>query len=194
MRLVTLNLICSVNKSEARRIAADMLKNISTAKALIFDLRDNIGGSPRMIEFISSYLFHQPTKLNMFFDRNGEQVSHSLTFMDIPGKRFAKDIPIYVLTSSLTFSAAEEFSYNLQSFNKAKIVGEITGGGAHPVQTRRANQFLRVTVPFWRAYNPITKTNWEGVGVIPDMEIENELALSTTIKLILEQNKKNQVK
>lgn len=169
----------------ARKEATKMLSKVKDAKALIFDLRDNIGGSPRMIEFISSYLFDKPTKLNLFYDRNGHEVGQSLTFTDIPGKRFDNDLPVYVLTSSTTFSAAEEFTYNLQSFGRATIVGETTGGGAHPISPFDVNRHFTVIVPFRRAYNPITKTNWEGVGVIPDIKTTSADALSVATRVAL---------
>lgn len=166
----------------AKKQATKMLSKLKQAKAVIFDLRDNIGGSPRMIEFISSYIFHQPTQLNVFYDRNGKEVGQSMTFLDIPGERFDKDMPIYVLTSNNTFSAAEEFSYNLQSFGKAKIVGETTGGGAHPIQPYPINKHFTLVVPVRRAYNPVTKTNWEGIGVIPDIKSTSVDALDTAVK------------
>lgn len=166
----------------AKKEATKMLGRLKGAKALIFDVRDNIGGSPQMIEFISSYLFHQPTRLNVFYDRKGNEVGQSMTYMDIPGTRFEKDIPIYVLTSQLTFSAAEEFSYNLQSFDKATIVGETTGGGAHPIEPYKLNGNFTLIVPVRRAFNPITKTNWEGVGVKPDIKAKAIDALDVAIE------------
>ena len=88
------------------------------------------------------------------------------------------DVPVYVLTSGFTFSAAEEFTYNLKNLKRAKIVGETTGGGAHPVTSRRFPSLgITVSVPFGRAINPITGTNWEGTGVTPDIERPQEEAL-----------------
>ena len=77
------------------------------------------------------------------------------------------DKPVFVLTSNRTFSAAEEFTYNLKHLKRATIVGETTGGGAHPVTSYGVNKYFTLRVPYARAVNPITKTNWEGVGVIP---------------------------
>jgi tetratricopeptide (TPR) repeat protein len=86
-------------------------------------------------------------------------------------------VPLFILTSNRTFSAAEDFSYNLQARNRAKVIGETTGGGAHPVKFERmANGFVFV-VPYARSINPITQTNWEGVGVIPDIKVTAEMAL-----------------
>ena len=95
-------------------------------------------------------------------------------------------MPVYVLTSTDTFSGAEEFSYNLKSLKRATIIGEVTGGGAHPATERRLDEHFLMVVPFARAINPITKTNWEGVGVQPDVKVAREIALETAEKMALE--------
>ena len=98
--------------------------------------------------------------------------------LNVPGKKFvAKDV--YVLTSKRTFSAAEEFTYNLQTQKRATIVGETTGGGAHPGGPQPINDHFAVWVPSGRAANPVTKTNWEGTGVKPDIEVPADQALKT---------------
>jgi C-terminal processing protease CtpA/Prc len=124
-----------------------------------------------MIQFISSYLFDEPTHLNSFYDRLSNKTSETWTLQEIPGRRFAADLPVYVLTSSYTGSAAEEFTYNLKHLKRATIMGETTGGAAHPVVERVINDRFRMLVPYARAENPITKTNWEGVGVIPHIKV-----------------------
>jgi C-terminal processing protease CtpA/Prc len=76
---------------------------------------------------------------------------------------------VYVLTSGETFSGGEEFSYDLQNLKRAKLVGETTGGGANPGGPARVAEHFALFVPSGRAISPITKTNWEGVGVKPDV-------------------------
>ena len=88
-----------------------------------------------------------------------------------------------MLTSSRTFSGAEEFTYNLKNLKRATIVGETTGGGAHPVSGHRIDDRFVIGVPFARAINPITKTNWEGTGVEPDVKVAAPDALTTAQKL-----------
>jgi C-terminal processing protease CtpA/Prc len=106
----------------------------------------------------------------------------------VPGKRFVKK-PVYVLTSKRTFSAAEECTYNLKNLNRATIVGETTGGGAHPGGAERIADHFLVFVPSGRAINPISKTNWEGTGVKPDIETPGDLALKTAHVAALERLK-----
>lgn len=147
--------------------------------ALIFDLRNNGGGSPSMIQLLSSYLLpgEEPTHLNSFFIREGDRTEQYWTQAWVPGSRLAK-VPVFVLTSKTTFSAAEEFTYNLKNLKRATIVGETTGGGAHPVDGHRVEGYpVFMSLPFGRAINPITGTNWEGTGVAPDVDVAASEAL-----------------
>jgi len=138
--------------------------------ALIVDLRENGGGNPAGIALISSYLFDKPTHLNDMYFRRGDRTEQFWELPDVPGRRRA-GTDVYVLTSDHTFSGAEEFSYNLKNLKRAKIIGEVTAGGAHPVSGHRINDHFGIGVPFARAINPITKTNWEGTGVEPDEKV-----------------------
>ena len=103
----------------------------------------------------------------------------------VPGQRLM-DVIVYVLTSNNTFSAAEEFCYNLQNLKRDVIVGEVTGGGAHPGDDHVLNKELCVFIPHGRAINPISGTNWEGVGVRPDVEVPSEKAFEVAIDLASE--------
>lgn len=156
---------------EAMNVAAGAMAFLTNCDALVFDLRENGGGSPEMIAFLSSYLFDKPTHLNNFYDRSSNKTEEFWTRESVPGKRFANDLPVFVLTSKYTFSGAEEFAYNLLNLKRATIVGETTGGGAHPVRPVAVNNRISVMVPYARAENPISKTNWEGVGVKPHIEV-----------------------
>src|SRR5262249_10427141 len=88
----------------------------------------------------------------------------------VAGRRFGGKKPIYVLTSSQTFSGGEEFTYDLQALERAVVVGERTAGGAHLTAPVRIDDHFTLRVPFARAVNPITHTDWEGVGVMPAVE------------------------
>ncbi|HMU46447.1 MAG TPA: S41 family peptidase [Chitinophagaceae bacterium] len=152
---------------------------LSNADALIIDLRQNGGGSPSMIQLITSYLYGpEPVHLNNFYFRPTNENTQTWTLPYVPGKR-RPDVPVYILTSNRTFSAAEEFTYNLKNLKRATIVGETTGGGAHPGGTLAATDRFTLWVPKGRAINPITNTNWEGAGVEPDIKIVASNALET---------------
>jgi hypothetical protein len=162
--------------------AMNFLGNVD---ALIFDLRENGGGEPSMIALISTYLFSEATHLNDLWERKSNTTEQYWTLPYVPGKRMA-DVPVFVLTSKRTFSGAEEFCYSLKNLKRATIVGETTGGGAHPVAPHRIDEHFGIGVPFARAINPISKTNWEGVGVEPDVKVAAADALSTAQKLASE--------
>lgn len=165
---------------ETAREAMDLLIQ---QDAIIFDLRQNGGGSPSMIRFISSYLFgEEPVHLNTFYWRPADRYEESWTMPD-QASTHKPDMPIYVLTSDYTFSAAEEFTYNLKHLKRATIIGETTGGGAHPGGPMVINQGFLVNVPQGKAINPITKTNWEGVGIAPHIATSEEEALEKAIDL-----------
>ena len=89
-----------------------------------------------------------------------------------------------MLTSAHTFSAAEAFAYDLQALRRATIVGETTGGGAHPASEGLLGDHFAISVPWGNSINPITGTNWEGVGVVPDIKVSADEALAAVLKLI----------
>lgn len=160
--------------------AAAAFTFLGNTDALIIDVRRNGGGSPFMVAQVSSYLFGPDTVLlNSLYWRPRNRTDDFYTHREIPGTRYGPDKPIYVLTSRNTFSGAEEFCYNLQTRKRATIVGDTTGGGAHPGGVQRVTDHFAVWVPTGRAINPITKTNWERVGVRPDVAVPADQALKT---------------
>ena len=156
------------------KTAVAAMNFLANSQALIFDLRENGGGSPSLIQLISSYLFDEPVHLNSFYIRKTGETKQFWTQANVEGSKLT-DIPVYVLTSKFTFSGAEEFTYNLKNMKRGTIVGETTGGGAHPVEFHAFESYnVGLSVPFGRAVNPITKTNWEGTGVEPDISVPSQ--------------------
>jgi hypothetical protein len=156
---------------------------LAGTRALIIDLRENGGGSPAMVSYIASYLFSHRTHLNDLWNRHTGNTEEFWTDDSVPGRHFGGEKPVYVLTSSRTFSGAEEFTYDLKTQKRATVVGETTGGGAHPVSGHRIDEHFMIGVPEARAINPLTHTNWEGVGVEPDVKVPAADALATAEKL-----------
>jgi C-terminal processing protease CtpA/Prc len=150
---------------------------LAGSDAVIIDLRNNGGGSPSMIQLISSYFFDEPVHLNSFYIRDEDKTKQFWSHAYVEGDRMT-DTDLYVLTSGRTFSAAEEFTYNMKNLERATIVGETTGGGAHPVRfVGFPDLKVSLSLPFGRAINPISGTNWEGTGVEPDIEVPQARAL-----------------
>lgn len=148
---------------------------VSHAKALIIDLRHTVGGDPHTVALVCSHLLDEPTHLNTIYSREDDSYHQFWSQPHVQGKRFSK--PVYVLTSGATFSAGEELTYDLQQLGRATIVGETTGGGAHPRRGFTVHPHLEATIPTARAINPVSGTNWELVGVVPDIEVPADEAL-----------------
>ena len=170
-------------EESARDVASAAMNFLANSEALIIDLRENGGGSPGMVAYLTSYLFEDRVHLNSIYSRPEDETREFWTQPDVPGRKLAESAKVYVLTSSRTFSGAEEFSYNLQNLKRATIVGETTGGGAHPVMAVFLGKRFSMSMPFARAINPITNTNWEGVGVVPDVKVDAGQALDKAIEL-----------
>jgi hypothetical protein len=171
--------------AEAGPTAIAAMNFLAYCDAIIVDLRQNGGGEPAQIQLISSYLFEEPVHLNDLYARATDQTENYWTLPYVPGARASK-ADVYVLTSARTFSGAEEFSYNLQNLKRATIIGETTGGGAHPTNAMIVQHDFILRVPFARAINPVSKTNWEGTGVKPDIACPAAEAFDKAYALALE--------
>lgn len=165
----------------ASSIADEHMKTLAAAKAIIIDLRSNGGGSPDMVQYLCSYFFDKKIHLNSIYNRLTNSTREFWTTEVNGEKRPA--IPLFVLTSNRTFSGAEEFSYNMQTQKRATLIGETTGGGANPGGFYPINKELSIFIPTGKAINPITGTNWEGVGVKPDIAVPASEALEKAIEL-----------
>lgn len=162
---------------------------VAHTDALIFDIRENGGGQPDMVTLVCSYLFDEPTHLIDIYNRHENTTRQNWTVSYLPGARYDK--PVYVLTSHQTFSGAEEFAFDLKNQKRATIVGEVTGGGAHPVSGHPVGDFFMIGVPFAKSMDPVTKKNWEGTGVEPDVKVGAGDALATAEKLAAEKIQKD---
>lgn len=158
---------------------------LQNTDAIILDLRNNGGGYPQMVQLITSYFVdEEPVHLNTFYSRVNDKYSQYWTLPYVPGKRLP-NVQLYILIGNSTFSAAEEFSYNLKHLKRAILIGETTGGGAHPGESFQINDTFKVWTPTGRAINPITKKNWEGVGVIPHIKTnEKDALISAQLKAL----------
>ena len=145
--------------------------------AIIFDLRVTLGGEPNMIQLLLSYFFNESVQLSSFYIRKEDKEKQFWTFKHVNGPQMA-DVKLYVLISQQTPSAAEAFAYDLKHLKRAMIIGETTRGAAHPSEEITfASLNIVISVPYGRAINPITGTNWEGVGVVPHKQVSANEAL-----------------
>jgi hypothetical protein len=158
---------------------------LEKTRALIVDVRRNGGGSPEAVSYLVSYFLRsaQPVHINTFINRNpGTETFRSTDFFSKTTPFSYAGKPVYVLTSVRTFSGGEEFAYDMQVMKLAQLVGETTGGGANPGGTGPLAAGLTMFIPGGRARNPITGTNWEGVGVVPDVAVSSENALKVALE------------
>jgi C-terminal processing protease CtpA/Prc len=187
---IGLLVITSIDEAEyAAPVIAGAMAVLASTRAMIIDVRANGGGAPSGVAFLCSYLFPpEPVHLNDIYTRPGDHTQQYWTLPHVPGERYV-DKPVYVLTSGRTFSGAEEIAYNLQQLGRATVVGEQTGGGANPVDLYQLDAHFELRVPSGRAINPITATNWEGIGVTPDVRVDAADALQvahlTALRTIL---------
>jgi C-terminal processing protease CtpA/Prc len=160
---------------------------VAGTHALIIDLRRNHGGSPDGVVFWCSYLFpeHPATHLNDIFHADTGETRQFWALPYVPGTRYL-DRPVYVLTSSRTFSGGEDFCYTLQALDRAQVIGETTGGGAHPTRGFPISAAVHIAIPFARSINPVTGTNWQGTGVVPDVAVPEAQAYDTAYATALQ--------
>jgi len=162
--------------------ATAALDFVANTDAVIFDVRQNGGGEPSMVQFLISHFLdpHQSVAINTFVSRQNEHPVqlNSLTHLSSVAR---PNVPVFVLTSGRTGSAAEAFAYHLQAMERATIVGETTYGAGNPGDTFALDAGYLLFVSTGSAQNPITGTNWEGVGVAPDVEVQSDAALDAAL-------------
>jgi len=168
-----------------KAVADAYMKLMSRTDAIIIDLSKNGGGSPKMVQYLCSFFFDKKVHLNSLYYREGDRTIEFWTLDEVGGIKMP-NVPLFVITSDRTFSGAEEFSYNMQTQKRAILVGQTSGGGANPGGTMGINENLSVFIPTGKAINPVTLTNWEGIGVVPEVETTIEETLDKTYELAKE--------
>lgn len=178
---------CKLNELPPVHVAGEMFRGIiallENVDAVIIDLSDCEGGAPDMVQFIASHFVEANQPLSGIEERGGINYEEWHTLNELESPRLLEK-PLVILSSKVTFSAAEALAYDLQALKRATIIGETSRGGAHlsTFQTFEGKFLLRCSVA--RALNPVTKSNWEGTGVIPD--IASNTALLSAQKYLLE--------
>jgi retinol-binding protein 3 len=164
---------------EARDMIAAAMKFLENADAIIIDVRENGGGSG---DYLSSFFLPYPTQLTSWYYRKQNYTEEFWTTNEMEGKPLTA-VPLFLLIGKNTFSAAEIFAYDLQARKRAVLIGEPTKGGAHSIDLYKIDDQFEINISTSRAINPVTRTNWEGTGVIPDIQVAPAQALATAIEL-----------
>ena len=181
-----IEIIAFAGMNDATRDAVqDAMNRVADARALIIDLRRNGGGGAEMVAHIASYLLgDERVQMSSVYWRTLDDTIHFHTDPRVPGAKFGASKPVFVLTGPGTFSAAEAFVYDLKARNRITVVGEKTNGGANPGGSHSLPGGLRVFVPAGRAINPVTRTNWEGTGVSPDVAVPADSAFAVALRML----------
>lgn len=173
---------------EAKNTYEAAFRFVSNTKALIIDMRYCRGGWPPTVNAFLNYFFEKRLPMNHIIDHNLDTIKY---FTDPKATPFKLNMPVYVLTSKQTFSGAEDFTYALKVAKRAIIIGDTTGGGAHPTETVPLGQGFVMRIPKARSFNEITRGNWEGTGVYPDVSVKSALALEKAKLLIFKDRFEN---
>lgn len=159
------------------------MEKLSQAGAIVIDLRDNTGGFPDMVASVAAELLDQPV---LWY--NPRATPNASMLSPARGSTLGKK-PVYILTSSRTFSGAEHFAYDLKMLKRATVIGETTRGG-HPGAAYRIDDHFWMAVPEVRKPSPYGTLDWQGPGVEPDVKVSAADALKVAEKLALERHKK----
>ncbi|MFZ6638413.1 S41 family peptidase [Undibacterium sp. TC4M20W] len=166
---------------------AAVMNKLADTDGLIIDLRNNGGGGGDSVALLISYLVDEPTRLNDTWERTTGITTQYWTQDKLDGKRYGGKKPVLILAGPNTKSAAESFAYQMQALKRATVIGERTWGGANASRPYRLSEYFAAFIPSRRSISPITHTNWEGVGVIPDVATKPDDALAAAKDLMQRQ-------
>ncbi|MBU1620384.1 MAG: S41 family peptidase [Gammaproteobacteria bacterium] len=168
---------------EAHKVGHAALVFLSHSDHIVIDLRDSGGGSPQLVQYLISHFVPEGTLLWDLLDRNGKS-TEQVKSLAVPDSELLKTKPLYILQSEELVSAGEFFSYTLQQLGRAVLIGETSAGLAHYTGAAQVNDWLFVRIPMFRPVNPITGTNFEAVGVEPNIRVSAEMALYTALRVV----------
>lgn len=163
---------------------ATAMNKLADTDGLIVDVRVNQGGLPNTVALLVSYFVDQRTRVNDIWDRTTGMTTQQWTTDRLPGERYGGKKPVVILVGPKTKSAGEDFAYTMQAMKRATVLGELTWGGANPSRPYRVSDYFAALIPSRRTINPITQTNWEGVGVIPDIQAAHDESLDMALGLL----------
>jgi len=163
---------------------ATAMNELADTDGLIIDLRNNGGGGGDSVALLTSYFFDERTRLNDTWERSTGITTQYWTQDKLDGKRYGGKKPVFLLADANTKSAAEAFAYTMQTLKRATVIGERTWGGAHAARPYRLGEHFYAVIPSRRTISQITGTNWEGVGVIPDIAATPDNALAVARDLM----------
>lgn len=163
-----LDFIAEANRKMVKRV----FQFFEHTNGMIIDLRDNSGGMREMVALLSTYFLKGKSTIAIVESKQYNKLKASKkikTFSFIRKRRFT-EIPLCLLINENTFSSAEFLAYTLQKANRAQIIGQTTGGGAHSIKRFVVMDSLMLAIPVENVISTYTQSNWESIGVTPDLQ------------------------
>ena len=162
----------------------EAMRFLRDGDAVIIDIRGNGGGAHAAVRYLVSH-FMDADVLEMSFLEGSGTPAQSRTLEHLPAGRM-KGMPLYVLIDLSAASAAEAFAYHVQQFKLGELVGSKTVGAANNNTLLPIAPDFILSISYGRPLHPISKANWEGVGVAPSIEVSPVQALEVAHSLALQ--------
>lgn len=148
--------------------------NDKSIEGLVFDVRDNSGGSGQNVVEIVGHFIETETTVGYIYEKIGpahDDFSEALSIKAKPKTPFF-DIPVMLLTNRNSYSATSYLAGQMSTLDNITHIGQITGGGGGGNTTYELPNGWLVTV----STNKFQDANFREIedGVIPDIVIEND--------------------
>jgi C-terminal processing protease CtpA/Prc len=168
---------------QAAPIFAAAMQIVAQTRALIVDVRQHKGGDAQTAALMEGFFFNESIHTTTFWTRGDTQGIQSWTPTYLAAPRYLER-EVVILTSRRTGSAAEDFAYVLKHLGRAYLIGERTYGAAHPGGMVQLHPLVQIFIPTGRPVVQATGSNWEGVGVEPDLDVPSEKALDRALEYL----------
>jgi len=147
------------------------------SSAIAIDLRENGGGYSETMDFLLGYFLKDGLQIGESRLRKGNKLVKTFVNNDPAVKKIPGDVPLFILVSNKTSSAAEGFASILQQYRRATIIGEQTQGEGNAGELFVISDLLYIMIPTMESLNPVSRRSIDGIGVAPDIKIASENAL-----------------
>lgn len=151
------------------------MRFLKGGRAVIIDLRGNGGGWIQASKYLLSHFVAADTLIATFHSPNAEPQQYRAADY-LPSGRI-QGPPVYILIDGRSRSAAEMVAYTFQQYGLGELIGARTEGAANISDDFGVAPGFRLSVSTGRTVQPISQTDWEGVGVTPTVETDPSQAL-----------------
>lgn len=150
------------------------------AAGLVFDVRNNPGGTLKSVASILDYLLPSGNIVSSTDKQGNTKVLYTSDAKCI-------ELPMSVLINDHSASASELFSCALRDYNLAKLVGVKSYGKGTIQEFFRMDDGSGIDISI-ATFNPPKSANFEGVGLTPDVEVKLSETQTKNFYLLTEQD------